>query len=816
MSKNVGGNVSVRAAVALALVAAQASNAQQVEADDPRNELGLTEVIVTATRREATVLEVPYNISAVSGESLENRNIIDNADLIRSLSGVTTIDRGHRNSGVKNSIVIRGLNVDAGTFGDYTVSAAPTVSTYVNETPIYANFLLKDIERVEVLRGPQGTLYGSGSLGGTLRYIMREPNPNEFSAQVQGSVSETDGSDDLSYQGDFTINVPLGETAAFRLNAAKLDYAGVVDYANVYVLDQDNLPIAPSGLLDENPANYEFHRVEDVDTVDIEYARASFRWEPSDTFRALLSYQLQRDEVGGRRQTTPGADGFGNPYRKYDNGAVQLEPSARDVDLAALEMTVDMGFASLTSSTSWYDHDGSSNTEQTPLYTLLNWLEDYYFNYPRPMNSAPRTYSDSAVVQELRLTSQGDNTLDYVVGLYYIDQDLDSVQQNILRGFKRWWDAAVAYQTANPSLPPRITPRSIARPDFNNGDVDFDYRRTENYREYAAFGELTWNITDAFAVTGGARYFDNKFENDTYLALPALDWNGPGVNPIFVTEADDMLFKLNASWKFADGYLAYATAAEGYRRGGANAVPIVNPFGNLPDYLTYDSDTATNYEIGVKGQAGVFQFSAAAFLVNWEDVQLNIETPVGSFIAAQNGEEARTQGIESEFTYAFSDRLNVTLGYTYVDAEVTEDTFIPGTPSDPDPILVAPDGAPLPGTAEHTVNLNLGFVQPLSSAMTWRSTVSGFYQSEMWNLVNPNSSNQSHLDAFDLWNLTTGLAFDRWDVTLFVRNLFNEEGVTARVGGARGPDPAENYYGSGLREFITQPRTIGVQLSVNF
>jgi iron complex outermembrane receptor protein len=158
----------------------------------------------------------------------------------------------------------------------------------------------------------------------------------------------------------------------------------------------------------------------------------------------------------------------------------------------------------------------------------------------------------------------------------------------------------------------------------------------------------------------------------------------------------------------------------------------------------------------------------------------------------------------------------LTLGYTYVDAEVVDDTFIPGTPGDPDPILVAPAGSPLPGTAEHTANLGVVFSQPLGSTMTWRSTLTGFYQSEMWNVLNPNSANQVSLDAFSLWNLTTGLAFERWDVTLFVRNLFNEEGITARTREVYGPDPAENYYGSGAKDFIAQPRTIGMQLALKF
>jgi outer membrane receptor protein involved in Fe transport len=134
------------------------------------------EIIVTATRREQTVQEIPFNISAVSGAALEKANIIDSIDALRSMAGVSMFDRGYRNSGVTNGIVIRGINVDPGVNGDVPLAAPPTVATYVDNTALFGNFILKDIERIEVLRGPQGTLYGSGSLAGNVRYIMKKPN----------------------------------------------------------------------------------------------------------------------------------------------------------------------------------------------------------------------------------------------------------------------------------------------------------------------------------------------------------------------------------------------------------------------------------------------------------------------------------------------------------------------------------------------------------------------------------------------------------------------------------------------------------------
>jgi len=181
----------------------------------------LEEVIVTATRREQSILDIPFNISAVSGDTLESANITDSVEALRTVAGVSVQDRGYRNAGVASSIVIRGINVDAGTNGDVPLAAPPTVATYVDDTALFGNFILKDIERVEVLRGPQGTLYGSGSLAGNVRYIMKQPDTTAFSGSASVNLGLTEGSDGFNFNPDLMLNIPASDTLTPTASALK-------------------------------------------------------------------------------------------------------------------------------------------------------------------------------------------------------------------------------------------------------------------------------------------------------------------------------------------------------------------------------------------------------------------------------------------------------------------------------------------------------------------------------------------------------------------------------------------------------------------
>lgn len=775
-------------AVSLSLVASQAF-AQA--AAKPGAETTVTEVVVTATRREAFVLDVPYNISAVSGQAIDQAKVQNVTELLRSVPGVSVVDRGYRNQGVSNSIQIRGLNVDSAILGDYAVSAVAPVSSYVNDTPLFANFALKDIDRVEVLRGPQGTLYGSGSLGGTIRYILKAPRFGEFGGKVSATASRVEGSGGVGWAADGTVNIPLGEKAALRLTGSLQDYPGLTDYVNLYKLDASGVPVAPSGVLSP-AASYESRK--DADTVDIKYGRAALRLQPAEWLDVTLAYTRQSDEIGGRRQVTRGKDGFGRTYGQYDNGSVQLEPSSRDVSLTSLEATIDLGFATLTSSTSSYDHHGESVSENTGYYAKNGWLS-FYYNFPRPMASAVRTYSDEAVIEELRLVSNTDGPIDYVLGGFYEKQKLGATQASYLRGFKRWWNAAY------PAFAGEV-----------QSDQDFAYDRRENFTDKALFGELTYHFSDRLQATGGVRWFDNESKSHTFMDVPVYTSLSAPTNARFETSDSKALFKANVSWKYGERGLAYATVSEGYRRGGANAVPTIGRYAEDARWQQYGPDRVVNYETGLKGVSHGITYNAALFYVDWKDIQINTVTPNWGFFVAQNGGKARSQGLEAQIEGRLAG-ARYSLGYTYTDAQLTENAYPPTGGVRP----VALKGARLPGTPEHAVTVALDRSATLANGVLLTGRLSGYYQSETRNAVTTSTRLNVGLPPFQIWNASATATFDKWSATLFVKNIFNADGVTGRFTESyMGTDPASGYYGNGAKDLISLPRTVGLTLDYPF
>ena len=794
--------------VSLACVMSAPAMAQQQQ--EEQEQVTDSETInVTAQRRDEDILDVPYNISAISGDSIEASVTLDAAELIRGVAGVSMIDQGPRNAATFNSIRIRGLNVDASNNGDFAVASVASVSTYVNDTPVFANLALIDLERVEILRGPQGTLYGSGALGGTVKYLLRDPQLGEFEGRISGAASHVNGSSSEGYYGDVTLNIPLGERFAIRANVGVADYPGVTDYVNLYVLNPDGSVPNPNGVFDTGFDAVNYTSAEDVDTYEYTYGRLSALWEISEHVAANATYIFQHDDVGGRRQITEGVDGLGNTYGEYESGAVIREPSSRDFDMLGLEVDIDLGFATLTSSTSRYNIEGESVTNSSGFwanggivnfYTAFNPAAVAFTTVHPLLYRTPRTNSDEALIQELRLVSAAGGRFDWLAGVFYQDQERTLTQRSDYVGFEEFYDAYSAF---------------YALPDFVSTDNVFEYARAEEFRDLAVFGELTWRLTDNVRLTGGFRWFDNESNVDTDVGVGAFDSVRAGgvAASTFNSSESDTLFKANLAVDLTENNLFYATVSEGYRRGGNNAVVVqtLPYFNNDPDWQEYDSDRVVNYEVGVKGLIHGVRYDASLFYVDWQDPQLNTFAPFGDFFAVANGDSARTQGLEFQASSHLTDNFSYALGYAYVQAELTGD-FI-----NPEGTLVAAEGRELPGVPEHMVNLALNYTRPINSSLDFVTILDGYYQSETNNLVEPTDPNSRTFGGFSIWDATATVQSARWNASLFVKNIFNEEGVTGSFSVSEfGPNPAVGFYGSNSRLFIALPRTFGLQLGYNF
>ena len=816
-------------AIAAALMASvQTAQAQDQNVD---GEGVLEEIIVTATSRETSTQDIPYNISAISGLDISEQNIVNANDLMRTIAGVSVVDRGYRNTGHINSIVIRGLNVDNGLNGEVGLSAAPTVATYVDNIPLYAPFLLKDIQRVEVLRGPQATLYGSGALGGTIRYIMNKPDPTAFAGEVTGTYGQTDGSSGQNLSGDVMLNIPISENAAFRVSGSVINDDGLIDYVNLYELGANGKPmvqLANGSCVDNDSSSLSAAQVafndacytskEDADTVKITYGRASFLWNATDDLSMQLTWQGQHDKIGGRRSNTNGTDFYGNAYKDDEIGATFLEPSKRDADLFNLDLNYDAGFASLTSNSSYYTHKGGGWRDNTSLWvtdrsqetSFTNWFDILYTGNPRAAAYVEAGFDEDAFVQEIRLVSDNDGSSnwDWIAGAFYMDQNRSTTNVSYIKGLNE-------YSQACAELGPLCAADGQWWVGGNLSEIDFFYDRREKFKDFALYGELTYHVSDTFRLTGGIRWFDNKLTNETAMDFPLFEGVVVPYEQFPTMKDNDVLFKVNASWDVRDDMMLYATFSQGYRRGGANAVPVDGFFAepNPETIQFYGADKANNYEIGIKGSSDRIRYSADLFYIDWKDPQLNSTTGFWGFFIAQNGESAVSKGLELEISYAATQNLIVNAGYAYVNAKLTDDLIGPQFGN-----VISEDGHRLPGVPEHTLSASLDHNYEMNSGWDMNTRLHAYYQSDSINSITDGTT-QDHFPSFSLWDASIAFSNDNWTFALYGKNLTNKEGVTGSLPAANqslDTGVFENFYGNNQRDYITRPRTWTLSATYRF
>jgi iron complex outermembrane recepter protein len=819
-----GRNTLIATAVATAL----APQVAVLAADDSNI---LQEVVVTANRREQNVLDVPYNISTVSGETLENADATNLNDLARLLPGVTIPDLGARANSSNSLIIIRGLNVNDPVASSYLPwGSVPTVSTYVDDVPQYVDLKLDDIQRIEVLRGPQGTLYGSGAVGGTIKIVHNVPDPTEFSAKISVDTSTTDHAENLSYGFNGVVNIPLGPQMAFRLSTGYEKSAGFINGVNAVEFGPNQQPVLanPASPLTSGLVYQTLDHINDAHSL---YVRAALRWLPTDWLEGNLAFQRQNDHSEGFSWQTEGLS--------YETEAlVPQQPEARATDLQSLTLTADAGFATVTSSTSYSVMDVDNVYDESQFVVDYNLASPLlYGDYPRVTSLFFLTSHDTSLTQELRLVSKEGGDWDYATGLFFQHQTQHLLQRESVPGFAAWSELPGSADAVPPSTP--------GAPYANFGDflqmyyggtrpsalqpvdTNFTYLRLSGFTDKALYGELTRHLTSRWELTGGARIFWQDFAQSLHSQIP---YGGPFYSTLPYPEnlTDSLgstivqrqqsfhnhIFKGNTSYEIASNARVYATFSEGFRHGGVNALSIGNCiFCESNSIVPYKSDTVKNYEIGFKGSiADWLRYSAAVFHEDWDNVQIQIFGQAGD-PAVVNAKTARSDGVELELNGRLGRHWNGTLGYGYTDAKITQDFAITEVVDGSAFNLVnGHNGDRLPYVPRQTLTGDLGFQTPLSGNMALDLHAGAAYHSNVTTQLNDTVLGYRVLGGFTTVNASAGLQLGpQFHVRLFADNLTNAEGITAA-----GPllriydDPRYRA------EYVIRPRTIGLRADYTF
>ena len=784
-------NVAISCALLGLPLYSQAQTTPNAESE-AKEKSSLEVISVTATRRETTIQEVPYSISAYGGESLEENGITDFSTLARNIPGLTLNDVGRGKNGISNGIFIRGINANASGFENFGSKTDPAVSVYLGETPMSANLEIRDINRVEVLRGPQSTLYGSGSLSGTLRYIPNKPEFDEVSGKISGEVAQNAESDSTDWDGDIVVNVPLSDEFAIRGVFAKLHEAGYIDADYLEGVDDDRQPTG------------EVFSRKDINDIDVTMARISARWAPSAETDIILSHAYQKDEVKG---STAASEGLGG----YNTGAKMIGEFEREVNITSLVIEHELGnSAVLTSSTAFTSNEADNMHDQSYGYSYQSFWE-FYAGIPREVVQGVKHYKNDTFTQELRLTGSSDS-IDWLVGGYYADQDYDETADDFIFGVDTF------YAMENPIEP------------------DLGYRNVQvtEFEDRAVFAELTYHISDDWQVTGGLRYFDQSFFAFQSVQLPPCGiYCGEGPTGYSSGEGkrdfDDLLYRLNMSYDLDLDTKVYVNVAQGFRHGGANGAPVDDlsteqveggVYAEHPDYLYFDPDKTTNYEVGAKGILldGEINYSVAVFYIDWESPILNFKTPNGGFPGMFNADEAESKGFELEVNAALMDSLKLNVGWSYTQAELTKDFYRPNVKDGVESgLLVANAGETMPGVPENTFTASLVHSTEIFDGIAMNSRLGVSYKGSF--ITGYDEQTIDEIDSSTLVNAAIAFSKDDWMFRIFADNLTNADDMTSSGNDELYSSPKFGLqYPDQLADpaYRVRPRTIGLSASYSF
>jgi len=710
-------------------------------AGDDADGAGLQEVTVTAQRFQSTVQNTPISISAVTGDQLDAAGITTIEDLARNIPGLSMRSAGPG----QTEYEARGLASSGG--------SAPTVGFYLDDIPltppatsqtgkVVIDPNLYDVDRIELLRGPQGTLYGSGSMGGTVRLITNAPQLNTFGGSVQGTLSDTEGGSGNG-GGSFMLNVPIGETLAVRVVGSAGYRSGWIDRVVLNPFPEDvpfsALPAYGRGNVLAAPVQEVVH---DVNTQYLGSVRASLLFQPNDDFSIVGRVLYQHMSMGGYDQfdNPPGV-----PYQSNYFPYNIPEPIKDWVHLYSLTANWNLHFADLTSTTGYFQR----HEEQTQNASeSISWFSEIYPYFPAPYSEIDITRQFS---EELRLSSKADGALRWVAGAFYSDDRND-------------WDEYGSSDGAS---------FLALQPDGVVYDGDLYYR----VRQYALFADGSYRLTEHWKFETGLRWFryDSLSSNvaSGYFAPPPAPFqeftiSDHGLNPRF-----------DLSYSPSTDLTTYLSASKGFRPGGP-AGPNYPSFcggGQTPPYYP---DSVWDYELGEKAKLfdNRLSINADIYYIKWSGVQETVALPCGYTYEANAG-DGRSFGPELEINAKLSSEWLLTASASYTDAKINHPTseFVAAVLTNPAPGGIP--GCPSVTNCESIPILNVP-KDAASVALVYSTNVFDHqFTARVADVYVGSAFDQAYafglrLPAYNLVNARLGLGGDRWSANLFVDNLTNK------------------------------------------
>ena len=710
-------------------------------------ETGLDEIIVTAQKRSERLQDVPIAITAIGQDVIQGLGAKTFDDVARTVPGLVMSANGFGNA----QPVIRGVIGLAG---------VSTVGYYIDDTQIQVlpmGFIsdttpqLYDIDRVEVLRGPQGTLYGSGAMGGTIHLVTPQAPLETQSGRVSAEVSGASGINP-NYDVGGALGAPLVEgVLGFRGSAYFHEAGGYID----------RLSRTNGDVIDNN-----------VNNTRSGQAHLSFLWRPTSALSVTPSvlYQFKNNDD---------LPIFSSALPVFEQNNVIKQPGHDNFVLPSLTVRYEFGAAALTAVTSFFHRQVEQQYDYSTFVPSIFSGKAIVPGFENYLADADQQYLQSNLSEEIRLVSSSVGRFNWIIGAYFSRQHQHMIFPLYEPEFPALVDSLFGSQIFGPLLP---------------GNLDFDTFESETSQEYAGFGNLSYTITSKLKLTAGVRVSKTEFSFNQVANGPL---NGGLSNDAGTQRSTPVTPKAALSYNFDPDQLGYLSAAKGFRVGGVNksvpattcAADLAEVTGSLSPRSTYNPDSVWSYELGYKALLANRHVSldASLYRVNWSNIQSLVNLPDCGFTFTTNFGTARSQGAELELTVAPLQGLQITASATYTDSTLTSNTLGPVALSGPnqgEQAVYGQSGDRLPFIPKLTGALSVEYRFSMTGENNGYFRGDYQYVGSSTRTAPPGEAGYDPLtysaDSYSYGSLRVGALHGNWDVALFVNNIANARPIIAK------------------------------------